>query len=77
MTSSETPVRATKWQPLDPIQRRVLGVLIEKAKTTLVPVVKLSAPDSKTREAEVTVEGVPPGIGIKVSPERVKVAPVK
>src|SRR5436309_10258098 len=34
MTSSETPVRATKWQPLDPIQRRVLGVLIEKAKTT-------------------------------------------
>ena len=25
---------AAKWKPLDPIQRRVLGVLIEKAKTT-------------------------------------------
>jgi uncharacterized protein YceH (UPF0502 family) len=25
---------APKWRPLDPIQRRVLGVLVEKAKTT-------------------------------------------
>lgn len=50
---------------------------VEKAKTTLAPVVKLSTTDSKAREAEVTVEGVPPGIGIKVSPERVKVSPVK
>ena len=43
----------------------------------LAPVVKLSATDSKAREVEVTVEGVPPGIGVKLSPERVKVAPVK
>src|SRR5258706_605031 len=34
MTSPETAVRATKWQPLEANQRRVLGVLIEKAKTT-------------------------------------------
>jgi len=34
MTTSDTTPRATKWQPLDPNQRRVLGVLIEKAKTT-------------------------------------------
>lgn len=30
---SSTPPTA-RWQPLDPIQRRVLGALIEKAKTT-------------------------------------------
>ncbi len=30
-TSTPTPPR---WKPLDPLQRRVLGVLIEKAKTT-------------------------------------------
>jgi YbbR domain-containing protein len=50
---------------------------VEKAKTTLAPVVKLSATDSKAHEVEVTVEGAPPGIGIKLSPGRVKVAPVK
>lgn len=50
---------------------------IEKAKTTLAPVVKLSGNDSKAREVEVTVDGVPPGIGVKLSPERVKVVPVK
>ena len=31
-TPAAAPAR--KWKPLDPIQRRVLGVLIEKAKTT-------------------------------------------
>jgi hypothetical protein len=25
----------------------------------------------------VTIEGLPPGIGVKISPERVKVAPAK
>jgi len=30
----EHPPATVKWQPLDPEQRRVLGVLIEKAKTT-------------------------------------------
>ncbi len=69
-----------KWT-IEPAQVEVtltgslLGV--EKAKTTLAPVVKLSATDSKAREAEVTVEGVSPGIGVKLSPERVKVSPVK
>ena len=28
------PATAQKWQPLDAMQRRVLGVLVEKAKTT-------------------------------------------
>jgi uncharacterized protein YceH (UPF0502 family) len=32
--ASDTPHAAPSWKPLDPRQRRVLGVLIEKAKTT-------------------------------------------
>ncbi|HEX7835894.1 MAG TPA: CdaR family protein, partial [Kofleriaceae bacterium] len=46
---------------------------IEKARGSLVPIVKLP-PDPKPREVEVTVEGVPPGIGVKVSPEHAKLA---
>src|SRR5262245_62547852 len=34
MSNPDIETRATKWQPLEPNQRRVLGVLIEKAKTT-------------------------------------------
>jgi uncharacterized protein YceH (UPF0502 family) len=34
VTSTEDQVSARKWQPLDALQRRVLGVLVEKAKTT-------------------------------------------
>lgn len=49
---------------------------VEKARGSLVPVVKLT-PDAKPREVEVTVDGLPPGIGVKVSPEHVKLAPLK
>lgn len=49
---------------------------IEKARGSLVPIVKLAA-DPKPREVEITVEGVPPGIGVKVSPEHAKLAPAK
>jgi YbbR domain-containing protein len=52
----------------------LLGV--EKARSSLVPIVKLT-PDLKSREVEVTVEGLPPGIGVKVSPEHVKLTPLK
>ena len=31
---NQEPETAQKWQPLDAMQRRVLGVLVEKAKTT-------------------------------------------
>lgn len=34
MTSSDAPRPAPSWRPLDARQRRVLGVLVEKAKTT-------------------------------------------
>ena len=49
---------------------------IEKARGSLVPVVKLS-PDPRAREVEITVEGLPPGIGVKISPEHAKLAPAK
>jgi len=50
---------------------------IEKAKAVLAPMVKLSANDTKAREVPVSIEGLPPGIGVKISPERVKVMPVR
>jgi YbbR domain-containing protein len=50
---------------------------IEKAKDALAPVVRLSANDTKAREVAVSIEGLPPGIGVKISPERVKVSPLR
>lgn len=51
-------------------------ISVEKARSAITPIAKLSA-DGKTREVELAVEGLPPGIGVKISPERVKVQPVK
>lgn len=50
---------------------------VEKAKAALTPVVKPSAADTRPREVAVSIEGLPPGIGVKISPERVKISPVK
>jgi YbbR domain-containing protein len=49
---------------------------IEKARASLAPVVKLPT-DPRAREVEITVEGLPPGIGVKISPEHAKLAPAK
>lgn len=49
---------------------------VEKAKDAMSPVVKL-VPGDKAREAEVVVEGLPPGVGVRISPERVRIAPAK
>lgn len=49
---------------------------VEKARSVLVPVVKPGA-DPKAREIEVTVEGLPSSIGVKVSPEHVRLVPGK
>jgi len=46
---------------------------VEKAKAALQPVVKVSGNDTKARDLDVTVEGLPPGIGVRISPERVHV----
>jgi YbbR domain-containing protein len=50
---------------------------IEKAKAALSPVVRPSASDTRPREVAVSIEGLPPGVGVKISPERVKINPVK
>ncbi|HEX2692033.1 MAG TPA: CdaR family protein, partial [Kofleriaceae bacterium] len=49
---------------------------IEKARSSLVPIVKLT-PDLKPHEVEVTIDGLPSDIGVKISPERVKLVPLK
>jgi hypothetical protein len=73
-------VDPAKWK-VSPAQIEVTltGALlaVEKAKAALAPVVRLSAADTKAREAAVSIEGLPPGIGVRISPERVKISPVK
>jgi YbbR domain-containing protein len=69
----------SRWQ-ITPSQVDVTltGALlaVEKARSSILPVVKLT-PDPKPREVEVTIDGLPPGIGVKISPEHVKLAPLK
>jgi hypothetical protein len=50
---------------------------VEKAKAALAPVVRLSANDTKAREVAVSLDGLPPGIGVRISPEHVKISPIK
>lgn len=50
---------------------------VEKARTTITPIVKLTNVDKGTREATVLLEGLPPGVGVRISPERVQVVPVR
>jgi len=49
---------------------------VEKSRDMMRPVVKLVPTDKSGREAEVTIEGLPPGVGVRISPERVKLVPV-
>ena len=68
---------ASRWKAVPPqVDVTLTGALlaVEKARGTLVPIVKLT-PDPRTREVEVTIEGVPPGVGVKISPEHVKLGP--
>lgn len=70
-----TVEEAAKWR-IDPPQVDVTftGALlaIEKARD-IVAKVKLAPSPS----VEVQLEGVPPGVGVRISPERVKVTPLK
>lgn len=50
---------------------------VEKARNAMTPIVKLVASDRGTREAKVVIEGLPPGVGVRISPERVRVTPVR
>ncbi len=49
---------------------------VEKARDMMRPVVRLVPADKIGRETEVKIEGLPPGVGVRISPERVKLAPV-
>jgi YbbR domain-containing protein len=73
-------VEASKWA-VEPAQVEVTltgaRLAIEKAKDKLVPSVKLTPAELRSRQVEVTVDGVPPGVGKRISPERVKVVPAK
>jgi len=69
-----------KWQ-VTPAQVDVTltGTLlaVEKAKAAITPIVRLSPNDGKPHDVELVIDGLPPGIGVKVSPERVRVMAVK
>ncbi len=73
-------VDPARWQ-VTPSQVEVTltGALlaVEKAKAALTPVVRLSAGDTRAREVAVSLEGLPPGVGVRISPERVKISPNK
>ncbi len=70
----------TKWV-MAPAQVEVTltGALlaVEKAKETLQPVIKLTAADTRARDADIVVDGLPPGVGVKISPERIRVSPAR
>jgi len=70
---------ASRWKATPPqVDVTLTGALlaVEKARSSLVPIVKLT-PDAKPREVEVTIDGLPPGVGVKISPEHVKLAPLR
>ncbi len=53
---------------------------VEKAKTAIAAYVKLASPgaqDGKARDVDVQIDGLPPGIGATITPERVKLAPTR
>src|SRR5207302_8614847 len=50
---------------------------VERAEAQLAAVVRVKSNETKEREAEVVIEGLPPGIGVVVAPARVKLVPVK
>jgi len=70
-----------KWTVTPPtVDVTLTGSLlaIEKAKAAIAPYVKLApGADGKPHDVDVMLEGLPPGIGATISPERVKVAPGK
>jgi YbbR domain-containing protein len=73
-------VDPAKWQ-VTPAQVEITLtgalLLVDKAREQMRPVVKVSAADTKAKDADVVLDGLPPGVGVRISPERVRVTPVK
>jgi YbbR domain-containing protein len=74
-------VDPARWAVSSQVEVTLTGALlaVEKARDEMTPVVKLAAGDyaaGKPREIEVTIVGLPPGVGVLISPERVKLTPI-
>jgi YbbR domain-containing protein len=75
-------VDAAKWT-IDPPQVEVtlIGKLldVEGAQGHLTGVVRVGAAETKAREADVVIEGIPASVllGVRISPDRVKLTPVR
>jgi YbbR domain-containing protein len=67
-----------RWR-VDPerVDVTLTGALLAVEQANVVPVVKVTPSDPKSREATVSVEGLPPGIGVRLSPERVTIVPAR
>ncbi|HLL21272.1 MAG TPA: YbbR-like domain-containing protein, partial [Kofleriaceae bacterium] len=73
-------VASAKWKVTPPhVEVSLTGALlaVEKARDAMKPTVKLTTSDRSPREVAVVLEGLPPGVGVRISPERVKVTPVR
>jgi YbbR domain-containing protein len=73
-------IDAAKWQIVPAhVEVTLTGAVlaVEKAKEVIKPVVKVFPADSKARDADIIVDGLPPGVGVRISPERVRLTPVK
>lgn len=73
-------IDTTKWS-VTPAQVEVMltGPLlaVEKAKATIALSIIVNPTDKVAHTADIVIDGVPSGIGVRLSPERVKLAPVK
>lgn len=77
---AEGGVDAAKWAVVPrALEVTLTGALlaVEKASRELSVYVRVTPADARPREAEVVIEGVPAGVGKRISPERVKIVPAK
>jgi YbbR domain-containing protein len=66
-----------RWSVTPPqVDVALTGAVLAIESAKLAAYIKLAPGDTRAREAEVTIEGVPPGVGVRISPERVKVQAV-
>ncbi|MBA3818569.1 MAG: hypothetical protein H0X17_06725 [Deltaproteobacteria bacterium] len=73
-------VDPNRWTITPPQVEVVLtGALlaVEKARSAITAYVKVSPAERTAREVQVSLDGLPPGVGVRISPERVKLTPVR
>lgn len=80
VTVSGDGIDPAKWTVTPPqVEVSLTGALlaVEKARNAMTPIVKLAPADRTARELPVVIDGLPPGVGVRVSPERVRITPVR